>query len=183
MSRFNKDLDHGLQKTQGTLCSCIYAVSLISDKLYDLKKSNPDDEMVSELLTLSEDSAFLLSHASFLMSNSRREHLKHLFQGDYKELCKKSQEVTNELFGSELSKACKDITEASRATNKMFKTNKTSTSFRSQSKDSFRPQAKDSFGLYKKFNTQKQSKNYRWNPYPSTSTSTKTTVSKNSKSQ
>uniref|UniRef100_A0A8W8P3X8 Reverse transcriptase domain-containing protein n=1 Tax=Magallana gigas TaxID=29159 RepID=A0A8W8P3X8_MAGGI len=105
MSRFNKDLDHGLQKTQGTLCSCIYAVSLISDKLYDLKKSNPDDEMVSELLTLSEDSAFLLSHASFLMSNSRREHLKHLFQGDYKELCKKSQEVTNELFGSELSKA------------------------------------------------------------------------------
>lgn len=104
MSRFNKDLDHGLQKTQGTLCSGIYAVSLISDKLYDLKKSNPDDEMVSELLTISEDAAFLLSHASFLMSNSRREHLKHLFQGDYKELCKKSQEVTDELFGSELSK-------------------------------------------------------------------------------
>lgn len=183
MSRFNKDLDHGLQKTQGTLCSGIYAGSLISDKLYDLKKSNPDDEMVSELLTLSEDAAFLLSHASFLMSNSRREHLKHLFQGDYKELCKKSQEVTDELFGSELSKACKDITEASRATTKMFKTNKTSTAFRSQSKDSFRPQAKDSFRSYKKFNTQKQSKNYRWNPYPSTSTSTKTTVSKNSKSQ
>ena len=157
MSRFNKDLDHGLQKTQGTLCSGIYAVSLIADKLHDLKKSNPDDEVLSDLLTTSEDATFLLSHASFLMSSSRREHLKHLFQGDYKELCKKTHELTDELFGSELSKACKDISEASRATTKMLKSNKNANSFRSQSRESFRSQPRDPFRSYKgKFNNQKQ---------------------------
>ena len=98
MSRFNKDLDHGLQKTQGNLCSGMYAVSMIADKLYDLKKSNP--EVLSDLLATSEDATFPLFRVSFLMSSSRREHLKHLFQGDYKELCKKTHELTDELFGS-----------------------------------------------------------------------------------
>ena len=66
---FNKGLDHELQKTQGILCSGIYAVSMIADKLYDLKKSNPEDEVLSDLLTTSEDATFLLFHAScFLYS-------------------------------------------------------------------------------------------------------------------
>ena len=41
MSRFNKDLEHGLQKTQGILGSGIYAVCMIADKLYDLKQIKP----------------------------------------------------------------------------------------------------------------------------------------------
>lgn len=82
MSRFNKDLDHGRQKTQGTLCSGIYATSMLNEK-----KSKPEDEIINVLLTLSENATYLLSYASFLMSLSRREHLKHLFQGDYKDLC------------------------------------------------------------------------------------------------
>lgn len=52
-----------------------------------MKKSKPEDEIINVLLTLSENATYLLSYASFLMSLSRREHLKHLFQGDYKDLC------------------------------------------------------------------------------------------------
>lgn len=181
MSRFNKDLDHGLQRTQGTLCSGIYATSLLADKLNELKRSNPDDEIINELLTLSEDATFLLSHSSFLMSLSRREHLKHLFQGDYKDLCKKSVEVTDELFGSELSKACKDISEASRATTKMLKNNRSSGSFHS-----FRSRPRDSFRFNKgnsKTSSQKNSKNFRWNPYSPATNSSKMSTTKNSKLQ
>lgn len=110
MSRFNKDFDNGLQNTQGTLCSGIYATSMVADKFNDLKKSNPEDEIINDLIAnFIWGHNIFLSQASFLKSLSRREHLKHLFQGDYKDLCKTSLEVTDELFCSELSKACKDI--------------------------------------------------------------------------
>lgn len=88
VSRFDKDLDHGLQKTQGNICSGLYPTSMLADKLNELKKSNPENEIINELLTLSEDATFLLSHASILMSLSRKEHLKHFFHGNYKDLCK-----------------------------------------------------------------------------------------------
>lgn len=103
MSRFQKYTDHGLQKTQGNLCGGIYAMALLSEKLYQLKKDNPDD-LLTDLHTISEDAPFLLAHSSFQLSVARRNYLKHLFAGDYKNLCKKTQKVTDELFGSELTK-------------------------------------------------------------------------------
>lgn len=62
MSKFNKDLDHCLQKTQGTLCNGIYATSMLADKLNDLKKSNPEDEIIDDLLTLSEELQHSFNH-------------------------------------------------------------------------------------------------------------------------
>lgn len=50
MSRFNKDFDNGLQNTQGTLRSGIYATSMVADKFNDLKKSNPEDEIINDLI-------------------------------------------------------------------------------------------------------------------------------------
>lgn len=50
MSRFNKVFDNGLQNTQGTLCSGIYATSKVADKFNDLKKSNPEDEIINDLI-------------------------------------------------------------------------------------------------------------------------------------
>lgn len=50
MSRFNKDFDNGLQNTQGTLCSGIYATSMVADKFNDLKTSNPEDEIINDLI-------------------------------------------------------------------------------------------------------------------------------------
>lgn len=38
MSRFNKDLGHGLQRNQGTLCSGIYATSMLADKRFEKTK-------------------------------------------------------------------------------------------------------------------------------------------------
>lgn len=34
--------------TQGTLCSGIYATSKVADKFNDLKKSNPEDEIIND---------------------------------------------------------------------------------------------------------------------------------------
>lgn len=36
---------HVFKKTQGNLCGGIYAVSLLSEKLHQLKKDNPEDEV------------------------------------------------------------------------------------------------------------------------------------------
>jgi hypothetical protein len=165
MSCFQKDMDHGLQKTQGNLCGGIYATASLSDRLFKLRKDNPDDELLTELHSMTEDALFLLSHSSFQLSVARRDSLKHLFAGDYKDLCKKTQNVTDELFGSELTKVCKDISETSRATSKMLKSssvfNKNSRSNSFRDTNSFRPSRKQSS------NSKSYSKNYqghRWNP-------------------
>lgn len=139
---------HVFKKTQGNLCGGIYAVSLLSEKLHQLKKDNPEDEVLSELHTLSEDALFLLSHSSFQSSVARRDNLKHLFAGDYKDLCKKTQKITDELFGSELTKVCKHISETFRATTKMLKTSTSGRNFRTNSfreNNSFRTLKKQSF--------------------------------------
>lgn len=65
MSRFQKDTDHSLKKTQRNLCGGIYAASLLSEKLHQLKKDNPENELLSVMYTFSEDAFFLLSHSSF----------------------------------------------------------------------------------------------------------------------
>jgi len=121
MSRHLKDGDHSLQRPQGVLCHGIYAVAQLSDKLQSLKADNPGNDVLEDLHSLSEDAAFLLGHASYLLSIARREKLKHLFVGDYTDLCKKSQDITDELFGSDLTKTCKDIGEAAKATNQIMK--------------------------------------------------------------
>lgn len=123
LSRFQKDNDHCLQKTQGNLCGGIYTTAALSEKLCQLKKDNPGDELFAELHAVSEDALFLLVHVhfSFQLSSAKRGNLKHLSAWIHNEKCKKSSKVTDELFGSKLSKVCRDISEASRSTIKMLK--------------------------------------------------------------
>jgi hypothetical protein len=124
--------------------------------LYHLKKDNPDDELLSELQSMTEDALFLLSHYSFQLSVARRYSLKHL---------QRPMQENSELFGSELTKVCKHISETSRATSKMLKSssmsNKNSCSNSFCDNNSFRPSRKQSS------NNKSYSKNYqghRWNP-------------------
>ena len=59
------------------------------------------------------DSLFLLAHANTKLNNSRKEHT------DYKHLCSASTTVTAELFGDDLSKQIKDISEVNRVGRKV----------------------------------------------------------------
>lgn len=99
----------------------IYAVAQLSDKFQSLKADNPENDVLEDLHSLSEDAAVLLGHASYLLSIARPEKLKHLFVGDYTDLCIKSQDITDELFGSDLTKTCKHIGEAAKTTNQIMK--------------------------------------------------------------
>ena len=90
---------------------------MIADKLHE--ESNPVVDTLS-------DTTYPMHHFNVKL-NSCREHLKHPFQGKNKELFKKY----DELFRLKVSKVCKDISEAFRATAKMVKTNKNANSFRS----------------------------------------------------
>ena len=121
MSRHLKDGDHSLQRPQGVLSHGIYAVAQLFYKFQSLKADNPGNDVLEDLHSLSEDAAFLLGHASYLLSIARPEKLKHLFVGDYTDLCIKSQDITDERFGSDLTKTCKHIGKAAKTTNQIMK--------------------------------------------------------------
>ena len=93
-----------MQKTQGNLCEGIYTTAALSEKLCQLKRDNPGDELFAELHAVSEDALFPLVHFSFQLSSAKRDNLKHLSAWIHKEKCKKTSKVTDELFGSKLTK-------------------------------------------------------------------------------
>jgi len=57
------------------------------------------------------DNISLLAHANTELNNRRKELIKPDLHTDYKHLCSKSTTVTAELFGDDLSKQVKHISE------------------------------------------------------------------------
>lgn len=60
------------------------------------------------------DSLSLLAHANTELNNRRKELIKPDPHTDYKHLCSASTAVTAELFGDDLSKQAKDISDVNR---------------------------------------------------------------------
>ena len=65
------------------------------------------------------DSLSLLAHANTELNNRRKELIKPDLHTDYKHLCSASTTVTAELFGDDLSKQVKDISEVKRVGRKV----------------------------------------------------------------
>ena len=76
----------------------------------------------NELVVMTTDAIALLGHASFELSQLRREDIKPHLHKDYGDLCSANVPVTEHLFGDELQTQLTDI----RATNKISNTTSTS---------------------------------------------------------
>ena len=89
-------------------------------------RSVKDDKTPTEMaglmrksMGLLSDSLSLLSDASHEIDLRRRNNFKTEMKADYRLLCSDQNPVKDLLFGTELSKSVKDLTEASKVTSKI----------------------------------------------------------------
>ena len=103
--------DLKFQKVQTSVVKGMTALARVTDAI--LKRVN---EINGEKVLAQEaiDNLSLLAHANTEVNNRRKELIKPDLHTDYKHLCSASTTVTAELFGDDLSKQVKDISEVNR---------------------------------------------------------------------
>jgi len=78
--------------------------------------SKPDMPSKGQIVNQLMHGVLLIANANIELNLSRREALKPKFHTSYRYLCAPSNSITTELFGDDLSKAVKDITDTNRIT-------------------------------------------------------------------
>ena len=131
--------DVRMQKVQTSVYKGMCALAVMINKLLDHMPSSPG--IVNGLLPEATDAFALLANANTELNHRRRELIKPDLHSDYKHLCSTSLVVTDKLFGDDLPKQVKDLTEVNRVGKKL--TNNSSsgsvTRFRPDSKYHNRP--------------------------------------------
>ena len=121
MTQSLKEGDLQLKRIQDNVVSGIHALMKITNQLGELLLSNPEDALLKDWHQSLYDGLFLVGHASFQLSQNRRDTLRPVFSKDYKALCAKIRPITELLFGSELHKDCKEMEETTKATVKALR--------------------------------------------------------------
>lgn len=115
-----KTEDVMLQKAQKPLLKGITAVANVLTKM--MKSTNHENQTSTEmapLMTTLSDSLSLLCDASHEIDLRRRALFKPDMKAEYRLLCSEQHPVQDLLFGNELGKSVKDLTEASKVTSKI----------------------------------------------------------------
>jgi len=103
--------DLKFQKVQTSIVKGMTALACITDAiLKQVNEINGGKVLTQEAI----DSLSLLAHTNTELNNRRNELIKVDLHTDYKHLCSVSTTVTAELFGVDLSKQVKDISEVNR---------------------------------------------------------------------
>ncbi|EDO37031.1 predicted protein [Nematostella vectensis] len=106
--------DVKLQRSQKSLIKGISAVIQVLNDLLTKAEWPTKQEVVDTLM----DWVQLLANASRELNIRRREALRYELHPSYRYLCAPSNPITTELFGDDLPKAVKDITDTNRITPK-----------------------------------------------------------------
>ena len=72
------------------------------------------------MFSAARDATFLASNASYQLSVVRRSQFKSVFDEDHSELCDIKNPVSTMLFGDDLAKSCKEISDETSAMSKAF---------------------------------------------------------------
>ncbi|KXJ11628.1 hypothetical protein AC249_AIPGENE15209 [Exaiptasia diaphana] len=137
VSKDVKTEDVMLQKAQKSL---IKGITGVANVLTQFIRSEKDDKTPTEMAGLMRkamgslsDSLSLLSDASHEIDLRRRNNFKTEMKADYRLLCSDQNPVKDLLFGTELSKSVKDLSEASKQSMKcLLKDMKDSSNIRGQ---------------------------------------------------
>ena len=108
--------DLKMQKLETSLLKSMIPIVKMSDKLLELKfnsKSASESDM-SEFLQLSLDSLALMGHSINEVNIKRRELIKPDLNDQFKQLCGSHTPVTKLLFGDDLPKSVKEISETNK---------------------------------------------------------------------
>jgi len=108
--------DLRMQKLETSLNKSMIPIIKIVDKMLELKSnSKPASETdVSAFLQLSLDSLALLGHSINEVNLKRRELIKPELNDQFKQLCSSQTPVTKLLFGDDLPKSVKEISETNK---------------------------------------------------------------------
>ena len=110
LPRRSRTVDLAFQKIQEFLVQGLSSLSILGDQLVkDLQTRKPTN--VRQLL----DSIALVANANYKLNMKRRELIKPDLNPPYTRLCKEDIKPSTKLFGDELSKHLKDMTEAKKA--------------------------------------------------------------------
>lgn len=119
--------DVKMQRVQNALVKGTTNVALIADLV--LKSSEDKDNidttaLLDKLWKLTEDSLCCLGAANWELVQRRREALKPQISKDYAHLCAQKVKFTDSLFGDDVTKQIKDITDDNKVTHKLLDKNK-----------------------------------------------------------
>ena len=108
--------DLKMQKLETSLLKSMIPIVKMSDKLLELKSNSKSASQsdVSEFLQLSLDSLALMGHSINEVDIKRRELIKPDLNDQFKQLCGSHTPVTKLLFGDDLPKSVKEISETNK---------------------------------------------------------------------
>ena len=106
-----RSMDIRMQKVQTSLVKGLTGVVRVTDKILTGLKDIPNGK---DLIQLLSDSIVLLADANNELNLRRKELIKPDLNNDYKRLSSETIRSTSWLFGDELPKHVKDLTEVNR---------------------------------------------------------------------
>ena len=108
--------DLKMQKLETSLLKSMIPIVNMSDKLLELKSNSKSasESDVCEFLQLSLDSLALMGHSINEVNIKRRELIKPDLNDQFKQLCGSHTPVTKLLFGDDLPKSVKEISETNK---------------------------------------------------------------------
>ena len=105
LSKFQKKADLKFQNIQKTLVKTVAAsLDIVNEVL-----SHPNYVDTKKIVQITTDCTALLGHAAHELSLKRRTFIRSVLKEDYKDLCNASTEMSEKLFGDNLSKHMKDL--------------------------------------------------------------------------
>ena len=147
--------DLKFQKVQTSIVKGMTALARVTDAILKrVNKISGGKVLAQEAI----DSLSLLAHANTELNNRRKELIKPDLHTDYKHLCSASTTVTAELFGDDLSKQVKDISEVNRVSRKV--TTSTVTRHKGPSHSNFGYKSQSSGGRGKFFRARGSQKHF-----------------------
>ncbi|KAK3100116.1 hypothetical protein FSP39_015017 [Pinctada imbricata] len=106
--------DKKLQNVQQALIKGATGLTKLADVI-----GKSDNEEMSELLTPALESLAMFGHANRLICMFRREAMKPDMKGEYSHLCSHNLKFTDYLFGDDVPKTVKDISDCSKISNRV----------------------------------------------------------------
>ena len=114
MSRKNKSIDLAFKKVQEPLVEGLSALAILSDHLVkDVQSSKTRN--TREVLNQVMDAIAILGNANWRLNMKRREIIKPELNPPYTRLCKEEIKPSQKLYGDDLPKHLKEMTDAKRA--------------------------------------------------------------------
>ena len=127
LARRSRTVDFAFQKIQELLVQGLSSLSILGDHLVkDLQTGKPTN--VCQVLDQVMKSIALVANANYKLNMKRRELIKPDLSPPYTRLCKEDIKPSTKLFGDELSKHLKDMTEAKKVGRQMQRNSDTRTS-------------------------------------------------------